>query len=248
MNMIISNFNNLVYLKNNKQQNSPSFKGSSNFIQIGNSYLKNFDQEISPDIVSKLDKSTKVLLNKVRQGLPKEIPDVDSYKKYLSEIGINSNVLEKNKDRKYILFDYEYSGHSLQNTDEFLRKNIFKSNPKNLIKTSINEVLGREFYNNFHLLFSLSRFKEFSSVGKLNIMDLKNCFKQSNQFTAIEYQSNMAKYLRNIFLYNVFECIEKEKYINSCKKELKALDRHYLSEKAMNIRLENTFKNFEKII
>lgn len=65
MNMLISNFNNLVYLKNNKQQNSPSFKGSSNFIQIGNSYLKNFDQEISPDIVSKLDKSTKVLLNKV---------------------------------------------------------------------------------------------------------------------------------------------------------------------------------------
>ncbi len=54
--------------------------------------------------------------------------------------------------------------------------------------------------------------------------------------------------VRNIFLYNVFECIEKEKYINSCKKELKALDRHYFSEKSMSIRLENTFNNFEKII
>lgn len=303
--MIISNFNNLIYLKNNNQQKSPSFKASAHFIKIGNSYLKNFEQELSPDTVSKLDKSIKVLLNKVtpkrikelaqvncyaaakskkyfdslygennytliaigrsvasiaetmkylgadvkiiplsglRNGLPKEIPNIDLYKKYLSKIGINLGMLEKNKDKKYILFDYQYSGNSLQNADEFIRKNILNSDPENLIKISINEVLDKDFYTNFHLLFSLNRFKEFSSVGKLNIMNLNNCFKQSNPFTAIEYQSNMAKYLRKIFLYNVFECMKKDTYINSCESELKALYNHYLSDQAMIIRLENILK------
>ncbi len=190
--MIISNFNNLIYLKNNNQQKSPSFKASAHFIKIGNSYLKNFEQELSPDTVSKLDKSIKVLLNKVtpkrikelaqvncyaaakskkyfdslygennytliaigrsvasiaetmkylgadvkiiplsglRNGLPKEIPNIDLYKKYLSKIGINLGMLEKNKDKKYILFDYQYSGNSLQNADEFIRKNILNSDP-----------------------------------------------------------------------------------------------------------------------
>ena len=303
--MSISNFSNLIYLKNNNQQKSPYFKASAHFIKIGNSYLKNFEQELSPDTVSKLDKSIKVLLNKVtpkrikelaqvncyaaakskkyfdslygennytliaigrsvasiaetmkylgadvkiiplsglRNGLPKEIPNIDLYKKYLSKIGINLGMLEKNKDKKYILFDYQYSGNSLQNADEFIRKNILNSDPENLIKISINEVLDKDFYTNFHLLFSLNRFKEFSSVGKLNIMNLKNCFKQSNPFTAIEYQSNMAKYLRKIFLYNVFECMKKDTYINSCESELKALYNHYLSDQAMIIRLENILK------
>ncbi len=79
MNMLISNFNNLVYLKNNKQENSTSFKGSSNFIQIGKFCLKNFEQEISLDIVSKLDKSIKVLFNNVTPKRIKELTQVNCY-------------------------------------------------------------------------------------------------------------------------------------------------------------------------
>lgn len=183
-------------------------------------------------------------LSGLRRGLPEKVPDADVYKKFLNKIGINLDILENNKNRKYILFDYEYSGNSLQNTDKFIRRDILKGNPKNLIKISINEVLRSDFQNNFRLLFSLNRFKEFSSVGKLDIMDLKNCFKQSSESTAVEYQSNMAKYLRKNFLFNIFNCIEKGKYINSCEEELMALDKHYLSQKAMRVRVEQEFKKF----
>lgn len=187
-------------------------------------------------------------LSGLKKDLPNYIPNVETYQNYLNKIGINLETLNKNPNRKYILFDYSYSGNTLENCDTFFRKNIFQSNPQNLINKSINEVLKEDFRKNFHLLFSLNRFKDFSSVGKLNIMDLKNCFTQANESTAIEYKSNMAKYLRKIFLFNVCEYIKKGKFKNTCNEELKALDKHYLSQKAMRVRLEQILKKENQIL
>ena len=196
-----------------------------------------------------LGADTKIIpLSGLKSDLPNSIPNVETYKSYLNKIGINLEALTKNPNRKYILFDYSYSGNSLGNCDTFFRKNIFKSNPQNLINKSINEVLKEDFQNNFHLLFSLNRFKDFSSVGKLNIMDLKNCFTQANESTALEYKSNMAKYLRKIFLFNVCKYIKKGNFKNTCNNELKALDKHYLSQKAMRVRLEQILKKENQIL
>ncbi len=178
-------------------------------------------------------------LSGLREKLPKTVPDVDVYRKYLDSIGINIDLLEKNPNRNYILFDYTYSGNSLCNADSFFRRDIFGKNPCNFFLESINQVLGKDFQENFHTLFSLNRFKDFSSVGKLDILNLKNCFSQASEVDAVEYKSNMAKYLRKIFLFNVCDCLRKGKYQNVCEEEFKALDRHYFSQEAMRARFSN---------
>ena len=309
--MNIHNNTNYPYLFKNKQQSQVQFRGSKNFIQIGNTCLNKIGAEINPNSLNKLSPETKTILNKVttkrikelaqvncfaadkikthfdnlygkdnytliaigrsvasiaetmkylgsdvkiiplsglRKGLPDKISDIKVYKKFLNQNGINRTTIEKNQNRKYILFDYEYTGETLQSADTFFRRDILKSNPKNLITASANTALGDDFHNNFHLLFSLNRFKEFSKVGKLDISNLKNTFTQSKPSTAIEYKSNMAKYLRKIFLFNIFESLKNGKYSNSCEEELKALDRHYLSQKAMKARMEQMTKRMKETL
>lgn len=165
--------------------------------------------------------------------LPIKIPDKAIYKEYLDKIGINKEVINKNKDRKYILMDYVCTGESLENAEYFIKREILNSDPKNLIKVSVNQALGDEFNNKFAFLFSLSRFKEFSPVGKLSLLDLKRCFSQANFSTSVEGKSNMANYLRKIFLFNVFDNLKNGSFDNRCKKEMQAIEKHYLTPRVM---------------
>ena len=109
---------------------------------------------------------------------------------------------------------------------------------------SINNLLKDEFYNNeWDLLFSLNRFKLYSMVGKLNINNLKNVFVQANVNTAEEYKSRAAKYIRKLFLFHVFDKFNSNKFkFVKPDKELKMLNKHYLSQKAMSARLKFSIK------
>lgn len=181
-------------------------------------------------------------LSGLRNGLPKKIPNTNIYKKYLDSIGINKNSL--NGKRKHILIDYTYSGNSLDAAKSFLEQNCLTFNDKQFECFPINSLLKDEFYNNgWDLLFSLNRFKLYSMVGKLNMNNLKNVYTQANANTAEEYKSPAARYIRKIFLFHVFDKLNSNKfeYVKP-DKELKMLNKHYLSQKAMSARLKFSIK------
>ncbi len=166
-------------------------------------------------------------------GIPKKIPDKNVYKDYLDLIGINSETINRNKERKYILLDFTCTGDSLKNAEYFIKNEILESNPVNLISMSVNQALGNDYDSKFALLFSLCRFKEFSPVGKLSLYNLKRSYEQAYFKSSTESQSNMANYLRNLFLFNVFDILKKGNFDNSCQKEIKVLTKHYFSPKVL---------------
>ncbi len=181
-------------------------------------------------------------LSGLKNGLPGNISNTDIYKKYLDSIGLNKNNLAGK--RKHILIDYTYSGNSLQAAQSFLEQNCLAIKKEQLAPISINSLLMDEFYNNgWDLLFSLNRFKLYSVVGKLNIDNLKNVFIQANDITAEEYKSRAARYIRKLFLFHVFDKLNSNKfeYIKP-DKELKMLNKHYLSQKAMKVRVALAIK------
>ena len=182
-------------------------------------------------------------LSGLRNGLPKNIPNTDIYKKYLDSIGINKNNFAGKK--KPILIDYTYSGNSLEAAQSFLEHNYLTFNKEKLTCFSINNLLKDEFFNNgWDLLFSLNRFKLYSMVGKLNIDNLKNVFTQANANTAEEYKSRAARYIRKLFLFHVFDKLSSNKfeYVKP-DKELDMLNKHYLSQKAMKVQIELFIKS-----
>ncbi len=202
--------------------------------------------------VSSIAETTKALgadvkiipLSGLRSGLPEDIPNKDVYKKYLDSIGINKDNFEQSVQKKYILIDYSYYGNSLDAAQTFLTQNFLSSNKNKLLCMSINSLLNEEFYNrDWHLLFSLNRFKLYSMVGKLNIDNLKNVFIQANSSTAEEYHSRAAQYIRKLFLFHVFDKLNcnKFEYIKP-RKELQMLNQHYLSQKAMRARVNLAMK------
>lgn len=182
-------------------------------------------------------------LSGLSYGIPKKIPNKEVYKSYLDLIGINSETISKNKERKYILLDFVCSGESLKNADYFIKNYMLKNNPENLISMSVNQALGNDYDSKFALLFMLSRFKEFSPVGRLSLYNLKNSFEQACFQTSSEGRSNMANYLRKLFLFNVFDGLKRGDFDNSCTKEIQALNKHYLSPRVLIRELQRIFKD-----
>ncbi len=182
-------------------------------------------------------------LSGLRHGLPKNIPNKDVYKKYLDSVGINKDNFEQSC-KKYILVDYSYSGNSLEAVQKFFKQNFLASNKGQLLCVSINDLLREEFYSrDWNLLFSLNRFKLFSQVGKLDIDNLKKVFIQANASSAEEYHSRAAQYMRKLFLFHVFDKLNcnKFEYVKP-DKELKMLNKHHLSQKAMRAKLDLAIK------
>ena len=157
-----------------------------------------------------------------------EIPNnsIHIFKKYLESIGLNKEQIEKNSQHKYILFDYAYSGKSLENATELLTDNNLLGKLPNIESVESNKFIG-----NWYKLFSYSRFKEFSPVGKLPLENLEDVFIQSSPDTAKEYTSDMAKIIRKLFRFHIFNCLKTKNYhIENPSLELNALARYETQE------------------
>ena len=76
-----------------------------------------------------------------------------------------------------------------------------------------------------------SRIKEFSPIGKLPLENLEDVFIQSSPDTAKEYTSDMAKIIRKLFRFHIFNCLKTKNYhIENPTLELNALARYETQE------------------
>lgn len=170
--------------------------------------------------------------------------DRTAYRNYLKKIGLTKDILKNNPDKHYILTDYTYSGRSLERTKEFLQSDDMLGKTSNLSALPIKDILGEDYkIKKYDTLFNFNRFKYYSHVGKLPITDLKNVNKQGNPKKAFEYQGNITKGVRKLFWFNVFDNLNKSGYKNATpKKEMNALTRHYMTQKAMKNKVRASVK------
>lgn len=196
-------------------------------------------------------------LSGLKKGLPQNIPNLDLYKKYLAQIGLNKEKLDKFPNKKYVLIDYTSSGNSLETAKKLFEQYLFPNNKGQIVNTSINKILelDKNLANkNIDILFCFNRFKLYSPVGKLDITNLEQCFEQSNPKTSREYNSKAARYIRKIFLFNVYDRLKQQKRIKITppKKELDATYKHYLTNQAIesraNMMIQKQRKQMEEII
>ena len=148
------------------------------------------------------------------------------FKKYLESIGLNKEQIKKNSEHKYIFFDFAYSGKSLENATKLLTNDNLLGEHSNIEAIEANKFLG-----NWRKLFTHSRFKEFSPIGKSPLENLEDIFIQSSPNTAKEYNSDMAKIIRKLFRFHVFNCLKtKDYHIENPSLELNALARYETQE------------------
>ena len=183
----------------------------------------------------------------LRNGLPKNKLDFTPMRIFLESIGLSKKNITRNTEKKLVLMDYEYTGTTLDSIHTLLSRNDMLGDNSNIIKVPINIALSRNYNEKeFHLLFSLNRFKNFSPVGKLTLDNLNNIFNQSNPETVTAYKYNITKFLRKLFMFNVCDTLQSENYINCTgEKELQALYNHHLTQKALRIKLEQSIKDIK---
>lgn len=173
-----------------------------------------------------------------------KIPDnsIHIFKKYLESIGLNKEQIEKNLQHKYILFDYAYSGKSLENATELLTNNNLLGNLPNIESVESNKFIG-----DWYKLFSYSRFKEFSPVGKLPLGNLEDVFIQSSSDTAKEYTSEMSKIIRKLFRFHIFNCLKTQNYhIENPSLELNALAR-YETQESLKYKFNKIIQDYTRL-
>lgn len=151
-----------------------------------------------------------------------EVKNIEVYKSFLDSIGLTKEALRSNPHKKYVLMDYVYEGISIKKGKKFLENEALLGKNENLVANAINEVGIID--NNLYKLFTHDRFKIVSPIGKLRLNELKDVFFQAN--FAKECNFNIVKYLRKLFLFNMFDSINHGNYSNKLPiKELKALER-----------------------
>ncbi len=162
--------------------------------------------------------------------------ELNIYKAFLNfHMGLSKYDLEKNKDKKFIIMDYAYTGESIKKAEELLRKDDFLGDSPNLLSKTINEILGKDFKKRkYDSLYYYERFKDYSYVGKLRFGDYSSACWQSSPEYAEEYQGNITQGLRKLFWFNVFDSIKEQDYEDIIpKSELKAIYQHKLSPKVL---------------
>lgn len=151
-----------------------------------------------------------------------EVKNIEVYKSFLDSIGLTKATLRSNPNKKYVLMDYVFEGISIRKGKKFLENEALLGKNENLVTNAINEV--GIFDNNLYKLFTHDRFKIFSPIGKLRLSELKDAFFQAN--FAKECNFNIVKYLRKLFLFNMFDAIHYGNYCNKLPiKELKVLEK-----------------------
>ena len=181
-----------------------------------------------------------------------DIPQKDLmiYKKFLAEIGISKTELNKNKDKTYILADYTHYGRSLEKAEKMLKMDKMLGNAENLITMPAQKLLGEDYYSRgFETLFSCSKFRDYSYVGKLPADNLKDVCNQCSPDRIAEFKGNITQGLRKLFWFNVFDSLKKQNYANILPfKELDAIYKNYMSPTAIENRSRNMCRKQEKLL
>ena len=161
--------------------------------------------------------------------------DLITYKTFLIQNGLSKTDLTNNPDKIYIIMDYTHFGRSLQRAEELLKTDELLGDAKNLISLPVHEVLGNDYRSkHFNVLFSYSRFKDYSYVGKLNVTNLGDVYNQCSPDRIKSFQSNITQGLRKLFWFNVFDSLAENKFKTATpEEEMNAIYRHYLSPQAI---------------
>ena len=194
------------------------------------------------------DKSGKTVKIKVDNDCKSTLlpEQMEVYSKFLNGIGLSRGEIRKNPDKKYIVLDYAHTGRSLRNAHDILKDNVFLGDSPNIVKKSVNDLLGEDFYGmNFNALLNFERFKDYAYVGKMRVSNMGDVFKHANPEIEPEYQGNITKGLRKLFWFNVFDSYINKTYKKcSIEHEMKALYSHHLTQKALKIRNEIAINHF----
>ena len=168
------------------------------------------------------------------------------YRRYLESIGLSEDIIKNNPDKNYILMDYTHYGTTLRNAKDFLNE-IFGNVP-NLIEMPIETVLNSDYeQRGISTLFQLSRFKDYSLVGKLPVKEIENVYQQACEDTAKEYKGSFTKTIRKLFRLLTMDAYLKGNYDNTVPvKEINLIHERYYSLNAIRKkvrRANNTIKN-----
>lgn len=204
------------------------------------------------ETLGKMGVDTKIIpLSGLRQNDVEYIPkdDLHAYKSFLVQIGLSKTDLKNNKEKTYILTDYTFYGRSLTRAEKLLRKDELLGDAPNLITMPVSEFLKDNYSNKgFNQLFSYSRFEDYSYVGKLHINNLKNVYKQCMPERIGKFKGNITQGLRKLFWFNVFDSLKEQNYKNIIPiKELDAINKHYLSIKAIRNYIKREQKKLEQL-
>ena len=188
-------------------------------------------------------------LSGLRKRAVKDIPAdyLHIYKSYLVQIGLSKTDLKNNSDKTYVIMDYSNSGKSLKRAEEMLKSDCLLGDAKNLTAVSINELLGKDYKKRkFEDLFNCSRFKDYSSVGKLHIDNLDNVFEVCSPERVKEYQGNITQGLRKLFWFNTFNFLDKNNF-KSIKpvKEFNAVNAHFYNINAIRNKINMEYKKIK---
>lgn len=199
------------------------------------------------ELMKYLGAETKIIpLSGLRKsGIDSIPPDsLQIYKTFLVQIGLSKTELKKNSDKTYVLTDYTHFGRSLEKAEKLLKKNELLGDAPNLVSIPASEILGEDYKaKGFEHLFSCSRFKNFSYVGKLHVDVLGKVFERCSPDRIKEFKSNITQGVRKLFWFNVFDSLKKDNNIIPVR-ELEAVFKHYYSGQA----LSNCIKKEQKTV
>lgn len=139
-------------------------------------------------------------LSNLSDGLPAEIKHIDIYRDFLKSKGLTKEIIEANPERRYMLVDNTISGVSLQNAKSFLSREDLLGNPQRLEIVSAKDIFGEKYKKlSLDLIFANGILQQYSPVGRLDINNLENVFKQSNYKTCVEYSQKKALRRKELF-------------------------------------------------
>lgn len=145
-------------------------------------------------------------MSAISDSLPESIEHIDVYRKYLASIGLTKEFIEKNPKRSFILMDFVSSGGTLENAHKFLSRSDLLGNPDRLQTISVQRAMGVDNLatSYLELLFMFSRFKTYSPISSLSLMQLDKTFEKLKPESGFEDK-------RNLFLFNIMRRIEKDR-------------------------------------
>ncbi|MBR6127079.1 hypothetical protein IKQ21_05270 [bacterium] len=167
------------------------------------------------------------------------------YKEFLESKGLSGDILRSNPEKKYILTDYTNNGLTLKNTENLLR-DIFGEVP-NLKAIPIKNIIGEDYNRRGILdLLSMSRFKDYSAVGRLPAKEIEDVYKQASESTAKEYKGTFTQKMRKLFRFLTMDSYIEGNYDGIPLKEMITIEKRNSPKKTaktMTDRLNKILSN-----
>ncbi|MCM1009315.1 MAG: hypothetical protein NC390_00365 [Fusobacterium sp.] len=142
-------------------------------------------------------------MSQLADGMPKNINNVEVYKKYLDSIGLTKELIEANPKHHFVLIDYVSSGESLRNAHKFLSRPDLLGNPERIEMVPSQLLVGNNIMSSgLELLYMFHGLKKYSPVSQLGLEELGKTFDRIQP-------DPLYKNKRNLFLFNIMRKIER---------------------------------------